>query len=366
MAPIPTRRSPSQRAQRALARAAGDRRLVAGTAVTAGAALAAGVARELLARTDGDDVGGGASRAYRIKRKEELTKAIVRIARGRVDDALEHLSEGLDRDVSSAVHEARKDLKKARAVVRLVRVPIGKSAYRRENARLHDAARALSGSRDAEVKIETLEAIAERAEEDLPEGFTAMRANLEKERDGWVAEHDDGDSDLRRAAELAAAEIAAARDSISRWQFASSGWALLEPGLKRSYRRGRKRFHETLADPSAENVHEWRKRVKDLWYHLRLLRDSWPETLSGMSDQAHELSDLLGDHHDLTVLGQDAQMRPELAGDAAGLSAAKSLITDRQRELMEAAVPIGERCYAESPKAFAKRLRTYWQAWRPD
>ena len=87
--PITPHRS-GGRAQRTLARAAGDRRVLAGAAAaaTAGAALAAGVARELLSRDDGAD-GSDPARAYRIKRDEKAAEAVRRIIAGRLDDALE-------------------------------------------------------------------------------------------------------------------------------------------------------------------------------------------------------------------------------------------------------------------------------------
>src|SRR4051794_24504634 len=176
--PITPRRSASQRAQRALARAAGDRRLLAGAAATAGAALAAGVARELLSRDDGD-AGGDPSRAYRIKRSETAADAVRRIITGRLDDALEQLGERLDEDVAGAIHEARKDLKKARAVLRLVRHRIDDDAYLRENTRLRDAARALAGSRDAEAKVGTMEALEERFGDEAPDGMKALKRDVE-------------------------------------------------------------------------------------------------------------------------------------------------------------------------------------------
>jgi hypothetical protein len=79
-----------------------------------------------------------------------------------------------------------------------------------------------------------------------------------------------------------------------------------------------------------------------------------------MADQAHELSDLLGDHHDLTVLSEDLEGRSEINGDE--VVAIQALIEGRQEELLEAAVPIGERLYAESPKTFVTRMHAYWRA----
>jgi CHAD domain-containing protein len=115
-----------------------------------------------------------------------------------------------------------------------------------------------------------------------------------------------------------------------------------------------------LADPSAENVHEWRKRAKDLWYQLRILRDAWPELLGVTVDQAHQLTDLLGDHHDLAVLADDLQSRHDLSDR----DAFEDAIAQRQEELVEAALETGRRLYAEKPKAFRQRIKRYWLTWR--
>ncbi|MEK6328244.1 MAG: CHAD domain-containing protein, partial [Actinomycetota bacterium] len=253
----------------------------------------------------------------------------------------------------------------AAGILRLVREGIGEETFRRENARFRAAGRALAGSRDAEAKVETLDALAERFGDHLPASFNALRECLEEERDALVSAQGNDDSKTRRLAALAAVEIAAGRAAVEHWSPAKSGWKLLAPGLKRSYKRGRDRFGDVLGDPSPENVHEWRKRVKDLWYHLRLLRDSWPEVLGVVTDQAHELSDLLGDHHDLSVLAQDLENRHNLAGGSEESAAIAGLIEARQEELLEAAVPIGERLYADPPRVFVERLHADWRAWRP-
>lgn len=105
------------------------------------------------------------------------------------------------------------------------------------------------------------------------------------------------------------------------------------------------------------------KRVKDLWYQLLIVRNAWPEVLGETADQAHELSDLLGDHHDLAVLRDDALERRELLANGE-LERLLAAISDRQDELADKAISLGERVYAEKPKAFARRLGSYWSAWR--
>src|SRR5512132_2901573 len=53
-----------------------------------------------------------------------------------------------------SVHEARKELKRARSTLRILRDAIGKTAYRRSNQRLRDAAGPLSRVRDAKVLLD--------------------------------------------------------------------------------------------------------------------------------------------------------------------------------------------------------------------
>ena len=86
------------------------------------------------------------------------------------------------------------------------------------------------------------------------------------------------------------------------WPLERDGFEPLEDGLERTYRRGRRDLARRGKDPTAENLHEWRKRVKDLWYHCAILERSWKPVMSALADEAHELSDRLGDDHDLAVL----------------------------------------------------------------
>ncbi len=79
-----------------------------------------------------------------------------------LDELLHHIATALaalraHKASDERIHQARKQLKRARANLRLLRDAIGKRAYARENAALRDAARPLSGVRDAMVLIQTLD-----------------------------------------------------------------------------------------------------------------------------------------------------------------------------------------------------------------
>jgi CHAD domain-containing protein len=293
-------------------------------------------------------------RSYRLKHGESPAASVQRIALGRVEKAIEALR-GSASGEAAAVHTARKELKKIRSLVRLVRRELGEERYRLENRRYRDIGRNLSGSRDAVVKLETLAELRDRCEDELPrDTIDAWREALERD----VEELGEGGAATR--VDAAIAEIEIGRDEVSRWEISRDSWKLLAPGLRRSYKRGRRAMERVAESRDAEDVHEWRKRVKDLWYQLRLVRGAWPGLLGETTDQAHELADLLGDHHDLTVLAEDLDSRDEVRGR----KRLRAAIEDSQEELLDSALGLGGRLYAERPKAFLRRVEAYWEAWR--
>jgi CHAD domain-containing protein len=294
-----------------------------------------------------------ADRTYTLEPDRPLAAEVRRVARGRLSHALDELrGAGTDRD--EAVHEARKDLKKLRSLLRLVRAEIGDEAYRTENRRLRDAGRRLSGVRDAQVVVEALDGLAGREEAGA---YRGLREVLEARRSS--VEQDRG------AREDAVAALEQALRRVADWPLERDGWEALEPGLRRQYRRGRRAMRAALEDPTTEALHEWRKRAKDLWYHLRLLRGAFPAPLDAAAQEAHLLSDHLGDDHDLAVLLETARGLPEALGGPRGLAAFEAALGRRRAELQAEAFALGRRMYAEPAGAFVKRMGAYWRAARP-
>lgn len=327
----------------------GDRRYANGTLATEGVELSG--PREEPKQRDTP------SRAYRLKAGESPSVGMQRIALGRTGKALERL-DGVEGDeLAVAIHGARKDLKKLRALLRMLRPELGEKRFKAENRRYRDAGRLLSGSRDAEVKLETLAKLAQGSTGLPAEALERWVGMLETERDELAAAVRANSSGQIAAASEA---IESGRREIEGWRLRTDSWALVGPGLERSYRDGRRALKQVRSDPSAENIHAWRKRTKDLWYQLRIVRDAWPGPLGETVEQAHELAEHLGEHHDLAVLAADLHERPGL-GDPDAFEAA---IAKRQAQLCEAALGIGQRLYAEKPQAFRRRIKAYWVAWR--
>jgi CHAD domain-containing protein len=299
--------------------------------------------------------------SYRLEAQESLPTNIKRLATEQVERALEQLRNPPGDDRDEAIHDARKRFKKIRAVLRLVRDEIGEEIYKQENICYRDAGRRLSDIRDSAAMVETLDDITQHFDGQLaPEALANLRERLVEEHQSFkqdILDHQGAMSEVTATIEMA-------RSRIPNWPVRGDDFSALYGGLKRVYRRGRNRMAEAYAGPSPGRYHEWRKRAKYLWYHMRVLKTLWPKLLAELADQLHDLGNSLGDDHDLFELRRTIMDRPELMNDRAEIQALIGLIDRRRVELEAAARPIAARIYVEKPKAFVDRIGGYWQVWR--
>ncbi len=293
-------------------------------------------------------------RAYRLRTDEHVPDGMRRIARGQLRDARDELSGAARHDLGTAVHEARKQLKRARTCVRLARDAIGDETYRHDNASLRDAGRRIAVQRDAQVRVDTLDALSERFEDELPPHTTgALRSRLVHER-ALAASSAARDDDAGLAAARDAVDAALVRTPA--WTFERDGFDALAPGLRRIYRRGRKRMRAARKDPSPDNLHELRKRVKDLRHATEIVRAANPKRLKHISRRAHKLGDTLGDGHDLSELRAYIEAHPGCFEDDASRQAVVSVIDRRSDALRAKALDRAERLFKRSPKRFVRRI----------
>jgi CHAD domain-containing protein len=269
------------------------------------------------------------SRAFRLKQGESLPDGFRRIARGRIDHAIDALEDASE----EGVHDARKDMKKLRALLRLVRG----EAFRAERACFRDVARELAGVRDADVMLATLADLEERYGADVGPVRQAVEAHRLRTTGGG----------REQAARAATELLREARERVDGWPLEDDGFEALAGGLERTYRRGRRDWRTAAKDPSTENLHEWRKRVKDYWYHCLILEETWKPVMKALADEAHELSDRLGDDHDLAVLLDF------------GAESLEPLIAERREELRREAFEYGARLYADKPKVWVRRIEKW-------
>ena len=297
---------------------------------------------------------------YNFGADEPVTEAFARCAREQLDHAIDELSGGIQDDPARAVHSARKSIKKERSLLRLALGAVPSDQRRLANSALREAARELASARDAEVMTATVEQLSDRFAGQLPATtFDTIRAHLGSRGNG-KPEAVVGESSRAEALET----LRAVRLQVGGWELAEGGWKAIGSGLTRSYERGRRAFGRARASRASEDLHDLRKRVKDLWYQERLLAPAAGPTVRSHAKDAHRLADLLGDDHDLSLLRDELIRSSTLL--PVDLDATLALIDHRRDELQTEAIHIGARIYAESPKAFRRRMRRSFTIGRAD
>jgi CHAD domain-containing protein len=278
-------------------------------------------------------------------------------------------------DPETGVHQARKALKRVRAVLRLVRDTIGDDTYRAENLVARDVARVLSPVRESFVLARTLDslleteptAISAAAAKELGESLLAQHRQVS----GAILEDRDLMTHLLTTVKCAAARFAGwpvmnievGSEMISIRPNVPDRFDSLEPGLRRVYRRGRRRLRTAKASPTKASVHEWRKRVKYLRYQMEALSPLWPEVLGGLERSLNDLSEVLGSEHDLADLAALIHLQPQLMSRDLDRSRLLAAIARRRATLQADAFDIGDRIYAERPRRFTARIEAYWRPW---
>lgn len=297
--------------------------------------------------------------AYRLKHCNDVPGEIRRIIEEQIDRGIGEI-DSPDVDAPTAVHQVRKRCKKIRAVVRLARAPLAKDdTYAAENAWYRDLARRLSAVRDADVLIETHDALVEDVKDpDIRNECAAIRSRLVERRESFAAREADLEDRLRAARR----ELLEGRGRVGDWAWRVRNFKGLEPGLERSYRRGRRAMKAAYRSLSPEAFHDWRKRAKYHWYACRLLRGIWPAVMDARSGELSRLSDLLGGEHDLSVYRHALESEPDLTGDTARLGDILAAADQRRTRLRREARPLAMRLYTEKAGRLSSRFAGYWQA----
>jgi CHAD domain-containing protein len=286
--------------------------------------------------------------AFALKPGKSIRRQLIRIARNELGRASRCLLAG---QVSDAVHEARKSVKKTEAIVAMLD-RLGFAAPRKDARRLGAARHALSVLRDGEVLIDTFDGLRSRSPTRIPEHTAALiRGHLARARTTAEARaHRVG-----RLTQVATA-LRKTRRAARGWAVPSLGPENLPSVIARQYRASRKAMIRARERNRADDFHGWRKHVKTLWYQLRLAEPLMPGAGATVK-RLKQLEVMLGEEHNVAVLGR------RLSGDAAlrrtrsKNAAPRAILTAREKELRRDALALGARLLADPPKRFKKTLR---------
>jgi CHAD domain-containing protein len=288
--------------------------------------------------------------AFRFKLDEPIEKGFRRIGAEQIERARRQVASASD--PVSEIHEARKCMKRTRALLRLAREGLGEQVFQTENARFRNISAQLAPARDDHVMRETVLKLAAEAP-------LALQPVIHRLKIAVLADLAEPLAPDRNGAH---AELDRALNRFRRLKVQPDEFQTLERGLARSYRRAARFFTVAYCDNGDESFHDWRKGVQSYWRHMALLSRAWPEHFDAGVGIARELSQILGTDHDLALLKQRLAALSTDALAPADRTAIERLIGERQDLLRRAARPRGEMIFSERPKAFARRIAAIWSA----
>jgi CHAD domain-containing protein len=235
------------------------------------------------------------------------------------NSAVEHVRRAVIRHISrarkalrqpsfddDAVHDARKDLKRARSGLRLLR-PLDEAGYQRENMRLRNAARRLSAVRDDKVLLARLaELLAEEKKPARRQLLLALRKELRNERRRhWRALRSGEPTDYIEGV------LATSARRVRKWRTPADADAAPADAVRRLYRQGRKALARSRKDPTDKQLHEARKKARHLGQALEIIAGKAPpKKAKKVLRRADDVGDLLGDDHDFAVVEARLLARP--------------------------------------------------------
>ncbi len=189
------------------------------------------------------------------------------------------------------IHQARVLCKKLRAVVHLGRGLITKKQRREWNEHLAQAARALSGARDASILKGWMEVAALNADASIAKGIPAVIAKL-------------GAAYPRRLPTGARALVLETLGALAdEW---SSKWGPIyrtpTEGLRRMNQRVRSAAEDALENEEPETWHIWRRRVKYAAYQLEWIALAKEKKPGARYRHLRQLGSALGKFNDMNNL----------------------------------------------------------------
>ncbi len=236
-----------------------------------------------------------------LKSNEEISQGVRRIAKKQAAVITKHLQRKRIYRKPEAIHHVRKHIKKLRALLRLVHKELGRKTYRREKAGLRQLNLALSSVREATVHLKTLGSLRRGYPDDLSKSdFDSLKQALLRIKTRRIRA-------LRTSKVLGRAKVRRIKSRMGDWKLEKINVLGLWSGIEQTRQRFRDAQQRATLEPNDENIHEWRKRAKDLLYQSEFLKNLNPGFFSRRINQLKKLGDCLGAVHDLARLENDAR-----------------------------------------------------------
>ncbi len=292
--------------------------------------------------------------SYHFHADEGLQAGIQRIAHSQLDKSIREIDD-CELARHKTVHQVRKRCKKLRGLVRLVR-PAMEKVYKAENKALREAARNLSDIRDAKSIISAYDNVMHRFADQVNQ---QNLASIRRELTARLSAIEDTLVDERLV--VLRQQLVTVKNRVNDWSFDDKTFDPARAGLTKTRQQALKALREAKKNPTTNQLHELRKRVKYHWYHLQILRGLWPAAISPLISESGHLGDDLGNDHDLAIFGKTVRQSPDQFGSPDDVRVLEGLISQHRKHLQKACFRRAAYLFAEDTDAFTHRLESYWK-----
>ena len=255
-----------------------------------------------------------------------------------------------------SVHEFRKNIKKIRSILRLVRDEIGRDKYREMNGYYREVANELAALRDDTSQVELLE---------------NMRRQVDNARVRTVISRAVGQVKRKRKKEFASFykkklhlkvrdEMFSLKEKVHELEFEGHPEFFLLMSLKRVHQRARSAMEITDYVRNDEMYHYLRKQVKYLMYLMMIINRTWPSYFKAYISELDKLSELLGNLHDLNLFNEHIHEEKLIVLRPAQKKDMLKHIYRRRSSLQKAIRRLGEKIFSESSEDFSMAIYNFW------
>jgi len=282
--------------------------------------------------------------AYRFKKDEAIPNAVKRVFAEEISWAVGHLTHSKKR--AEAIHEARKSVKKIRGLLSLIGRQLG-PLYKTQDRYFQAAGRQLSDFRDSTVILETFDDLAAKHPDVDSNTIKEMRMSLRRSA---------GHKKEKAVSSEVVRLLQEARLEPDLWPLADLQFDMLVPAMTATYKDGRRAFKRAQKADNAEAMHDFRKKVKEHLYHLRLFEATADADLKRRVADLNELATCLGDEHNLSVLRARLNAEIETKQDRQNFREVINWLDAEAESLRKHALDSGEELYARKANVFAEQL----------
>ena len=290
--------------------------------------------------------------AYRFKRRQPLSSEVRRIADTQLAAAVASLDAIGTHAQDEAVHAARRHVKKVRALLQLVKRPLG-PFYEPAHRQLDRAIGILASIADAEELVDLCNkawaaALPSTTRGALQRGLRGREARIDRQ------------AQSARALPQAAVLLRRVQAEAQSWRLGATGFRAVAYGFTRSVRRVHTSRRRAEEEPTVAHMRRWRRRIKDLWYQLRLMERRCVGRLAADMRRLEQLDGILGEYHNLRML-EDVLVSERLLTRIQTREALR-LLRRAHHGLARRAKTLGDAFARESAPMFIRRVRQAWMA----